>query len=143
MSERCAWQCRGPVWTRMGRGRVRIAVRPSAIHGRGLFWESDSPGHVGMVLGSLSGCVLFSDSSRAKATRWASAQRDDRLVLLERGERTVVVDACGSVFEFLNCACEADATVHVRPRGIVELRREVWRGDELTWWYGWMPTPLA
>ena len=150
--EREKWRHRGNVWCRepwKGTSRrVRLLVRPSLITGAGmgLFWDDDCDGWEGQRLGCFSGRVVHTSDSRDDAECWALEQADDRLVILRMGGAGgaggaggswAIVDARGSVFEFVNHANDREcANLHVTSTGIVELQADVSKFDELTWWYG-------
>ena len=111
---------------------LRLAVRPSGIHGRGIFAAGALPGR--RKLGEVTGeRVLLPAARRAVA-------RAPRIYLVELTRRYALDCSTGNHFRHLNHSCRPNCYLRVF-RGRVEVysRKAIGPGIELTVDYGATP----
>ena len=130
-SECAQWRHVRGVWVR---GKVRLRVAASRIHGKGLYAASDMED--GTRLGRLWGVRVWGPGTYdACVSHGRGAMRDSLVLLYIARGMWHVVDVRESVFFWMNCA-RHHPTVRVTPGGYVELIGDVAAGDELMWHYG-------
>lgn len=107
----------------------QFAVRPSSIHGQGLFTTARIPRR--MKLGELSGELR----SRVEANRMQ--QRREVIKLVELDDRWALDCTHGNHFSQLNHSCQANCYLRIAHRRVeVYSRGAIRAGSELTVDYG-------